>query len=87
MQTSWPESNIWQEFAKDYAMRVEEMSGGRLKVDVLPAGAVVGAFQVIDAVSDGVIDIAHSVPVYWYGKDKAASLFGTGRSSAARPRR
>ena len=78
MQTSWPESNIWQEFAKDYATRVEEMSGGRLKVDVLPAGAVVGAFQVIDAVSDGVIDIAHSVPVYWYGKDKAASLFGTG---------
>ncbi len=78
MQTSWTESNIWQDFAKDYAMRVEAMSGGRLKVDVLPAGAVVGAFQVIDAVSDGVIDIAHSVPVYWYGKDKAASLFGTG---------
>ena len=78
MQTSWPESNIWQEFAKDYATRVEEMSGGRLKVDVLPAGAVVAAFQVIDAVSDGVLDMGHSVPVYWYGKDKAASLFGTG---------
>ena len=78
MQTSWPESNIWQEFAKDYGKRVDEMSGGRLKVDVLPAGAVVAAFQVIDAVSDGVLDAAHSVPVYWYGKDKAASLFGTG---------
>jgi len=78
LQTSWPESNIWQQMAKDYGTRVEEMSGGRLKVDVLPAGAVVGAFQVIDAVSDGVIDMAHSVPVYWYGKDKAASLFGTG---------
>ena len=78
MQTSWPDSNVWQEFAKDYAKRVNEMSGGRLKVDVLPAGAVVAAFQVIDAVSDGVLDAAHSVPVYWYGKDKAASLFGTG---------
>jgi len=78
MQTSWPESNIWQEFAKDYGKRVDEMSGGRLKVDVLPAGAVVAAFQVIDAVSDGVLDAAHSVPAYWYGKDKAASLFGTG---------
>ena len=78
LQTSWPESNIWQEFAKDYGKRVDEMSGGRLKVDVLPAGAVVGAFQVIDAVSDGVLDAAHSVPVYWYGKNKAASLFGTG---------
>jgi TRAP-type mannitol/chloroaromatic compound transport system substrate-binding protein len=54
------------------------MSGGRLKVDLLPAGAVVKAFQVMDAVSDGVLDAAHSVPVYWYGKNKAASLFGTG---------
>src|SRR5690606_9332326 len=54
------------------------MSGGRLKIDLLPAGAVVGAFQVLDAVNDGVIDAAHTVPVYWYGKHKAASLFGTG---------
>ncbi len=78
MQTSWPSSNIWQEFAQDYADRVEAMSGGRLTIDLLPAGAVVGAFQVLDAVNDGVIDAAHSVPVYWYGKNKAASLFGTG---------
>lgn len=78
MQTSWGASNIWDEFAKDYAQRVDEMSGGRLKVDVLPAGAVVAAFQVLDAVNDGVLDAAHSVPVYWYGKNKAASLFGTG---------
>jgi TRAP-type mannitol/chloroaromatic compound transport system substrate-binding protein len=78
MQTSWGAGNIWQEFAQDYADRVEEMSGGRLRIDVLPAGAVVGAFQVLDAVNDGVIDAAHSVPVYWYGKNKAASLFGTG---------
>jgi TRAP-type mannitol/chloroaromatic compound transport system substrate-binding protein len=78
MQTSWGASNIWDEFAKDYATRVDEMSGGRLKIDVLPAGAVVGAFQVLDAVNDGVLDAAHSVPVYWYGKSKAASFFGTG---------
>jgi TRAP-type mannitol/chloroaromatic compound transport system substrate-binding protein len=78
MQTSWGASNIWDEFAKDYASRVDEMSGGRLKIEVLPAGAVVGAFQVLDAVNDGVLDAAHSVPVYWYGKSKAASLFGTG---------
>lgn len=78
MQTSWPASNIWQEFAQDYADRVEAMSGGRLKVDLLPAGAVVAAFQVLDAVNDGLLDAAHSVPVYWYGKNKAASLFGTG---------
>src|SRR3546814_1871218 len=54
------------------------MSGGRLKIDLLPAGAVVGAFQVLDAVNDGLLDAAHTVPVYWYGKHKAASLFCTG---------
>ncbi|WP_343082316.1 TRAP transporter substrate-binding protein [Ostreiculturibacter nitratireducens] len=78
MQTSWPASDIWMDFAKQYTDRVEAMSGGRLKVDLLPSGAVVGAFQVLDAVNDGVLDAAHSVPVYWYGKNKAASLFGTG---------
>jgi TRAP-type mannitol/chloroaromatic compound transport system substrate-binding protein len=78
MQTSWPASDIWMDFARQYTTRVEEMSGGRLTVDLLPAGAVVGAFQVMDAVNDGVLDASHSVPVYWYGKSKAASFFGTG---------
>lgn len=78
MQTSWPSSDIWMDFARLYTERVEHMSGGRLKVDLLPAGSVVKAFQVMDAVSDGVLDAAHTVPVYWYGKHKAASLFGTG---------
>ncbi len=78
MQSAWPSSNVWQEMAQDYVTRVEAMSGGRLKIDLLPAGAVVGAFQVLDAVNDGLLDIGHDVPVYWYGKHKAASLFGTG---------
>jgi TRAP-type mannitol/chloroaromatic compound transport system substrate-binding protein len=78
MQSSWPESDIFQDMAKQYVERVETMSGGRLKIDLLPAGAVVGAFQVQDACHDGTIDAAHTVPVYWYGKHKAASLFGTG---------
>ncbi|WP_159592881.1 TRAP transporter substrate-binding protein [Chelativorans xinjiangense] len=78
MQSSWPSSDIFQDMAAQYVERVEVMSGGRLKIDLLPAGAVVGAFQVQDACHDGVIDAAHTVPVYWYGKNKAASLFGTG---------
>lgn len=78
MQTSWPAADIWMDFARQYVERVEAMSGGRLKIDLLPAGAVVGAFQVLDGVNDGVLDAAHTVPVYWYGKHKAASLFGTG---------
>jgi len=78
MQTSWPASDIWQTMAQQYADRVQQMSGDRIKIDLLPAGAVVGAFQVIDAVNDGVLDASHSVSAYWYGKNKAASLFGTG---------
>lgn len=78
MQTSWPASDIWMDFAREYITRVERMSAGRIKIDLLPAGAVVGAFQVLDAVNDGILDAAHTVPVYWYGKHKAASLFGTG---------
>ncbi len=78
MQSSWPASDIFHEMAGQYVTRVEAMSGGRLKVDLTPAGAIVGAFQVLDAVNDGVIDASHTVPVYWYGKHKAASFFGTG---------
>jgi TRAP-type mannitol/chloroaromatic compound transport system substrate-binding protein len=78
MQTSWPASDIWMDFAREYVDRVQAMSGGRLSIDLLPAGAVVGPFQVLDGVNDGVLDAAHTVPVYWYGKHKAASLFGTG---------
>jgi TRAP-type mannitol/chloroaromatic compound transport system substrate-binding protein len=78
MQSSWPATDIWMDMAREYITRVEAMSGERIKVDLLPAGAVVGAFQVMDAVNDGVIDAAHTVPVYWYGKSKSASFFGTG---------
>ena len=78
MQSSWPASDAFQEMAAQYVKLIEATSGGRLKIDLLPAGAVVGAFQVVDAVNDGVIDAAHTVPVYWYGKHKAASFFGTG---------
>ncbi|MGF1562929.1 MAG: TRAP transporter substrate-binding protein [Geminicoccaceae bacterium] len=78
MQSSWGASNVFQEMAQQYADRVERMSGGSLRVDLLPTDAVVKAFQVQDAVHDGVLDGAHTVTAYWYGKNKAASLFGTG---------
>ncbi|MEQ8824976.1 MAG: TRAP transporter substrate-binding protein DctP [Filomicrobium sp.] len=78
MQSSWGANAVFQDMAKQYVERCEKMAGGRLKFDLLPAGAVVKAFQVQDACSDGVIDCAHTVTAYWYGKNKAASLFGTG---------
>src|SRR5215207_3690113 len=78
MQTSWPATDIFTEMANQYITRVNEMAGGRLKIDLLHGGAVVHPFQVFDGVSGGQIDAAHTVTVYWYGKHKAASLFGTG---------
>ena len=78
MQSSWPATDVFQEMAAQYVDRVHKMSGDRIKIDLLPAGAVVGAFDVQDACHDGAIDAAHTVPVYWYGKHKGASLFGTG---------
>tara|TARA_B100000674_G_C37978778_1_gene980851 strand:+ start:6510 stop:7793 length:1284 start_codon:yes stop_codon:yes gene_type:complete len=78
VQSSWGSKSVFQEMAKQYVERVDKMSGGRLKIDLLPAGAVVKAFQVQDACHKGVLDGAHTVTAYWYGKNKAASLFGTG---------
>jgi TRAP-type mannitol/chloroaromatic compound transport system substrate-binding protein len=78
MQTSWPATDIFTEMAQQYVTRVNDMAGGRLKIDLLNAGAVVHPFQVLDGVHGGQIDAAHTVTVYWYGKHKAASLFGTG---------
>ena len=78
MQSSWGATSPFQDMAKEYVTRVEGMAGGRLKIDLLPSGAVVKAFQVQDAVHKGVLDAAHTVTAYWYSKNKSASLFGTG---------
>ncbi len=78
MQGSWGAKDIFNEMAEEYVKRVNEMAGGRLRIDYLVAGSVVKPFEVMDAVSKGVLDAGHSVPVYWYGKSKVASLFGSG---------
>ena len=46
-QSTWPAKDIFHEFAQDYAKLVNDMSGGRLKIDVLPAGSVVKAFDLL----------------------------------------
>jgi TRAP-type mannitol/chloroaromatic compound transport system substrate-binding protein len=78
MQGAWSATDIFNEFAQEFVTRVNEMSGGRLRIDYLVGGAVVKPFEVTDAVSKGVLDAGHTVPVYWYGKSKVASLFGSG---------
>ena len=78
MQGSWGSGDIINDYAKQYVSIVNDMGGSRLKIDYLNAGSVVKAFEVQDAVSKGVLDGGHLVPAYWYGKNRAASLFGTG---------
>ena len=78
MQGAWGAKDIFNDYATDYVKRVNEMAGGRLKIQYLVSGAVVQSFQVMDAVNKGVLDAGHQVAVYWYGKSKVASLFGTG---------
>jgi TRAP-type mannitol/chloroaromatic compound transport system substrate-binding protein len=78
MQGAWGAKDIFNDMAVEYVNRVNEMAGGRLRIDYLLAGAVVKPFEVMDATSKGVLDASHGVPVYWYGKSKVASLFGSG---------
>jgi TRAP-type mannitol/chloroaromatic compound transport system substrate-binding protein len=77
-QSTWPTKDIFHEYAQDYAKKVNEMSGGRLKIEVLPAGSVVKAFDLLDAVSKGTLDGGHGVVAYWYGKNTALALWGSG---------
>jgi TRAP-type mannitol/chloroaromatic compound transport system substrate-binding protein len=77
-QSTWPSKDIFHEYALDYAKKVNDMTGGELKIEVLPAGAVVPAFGLIDAVSKGTLDGGHGVLVYHYGKQNALALWGSG---------
>ena len=77
-QSTWPSKDIFHEYAQDFAKKVNDMTGGQLKIEVLPSGAVVKAFDLLDAVSKGTLDGGHGVLVYWYGKNPALALWGSG---------
>ena len=77
-QSTWPSKDIFHEYANDFAKKVNDMTGGELKIEVLPAGAVVPAFGLLDAVSKGTLDGGHGVLVYHYGKQTALALWGSG---------
>jgi TRAP-type mannitol/chloroaromatic compound transport system substrate-binding protein len=81
-QSTWPSKDIFHEYALDYAKKVNDMTGGDLKIEVLPAGAVVPAFGLLDAVSKGTLDGGHGVLVYHYGKQTALALWGSGPAFA-----
>ncbi len=77
VQAAWG-GGIFLEMAQDYVNRVNKMSGGAMKIDLLGVGAVVKTAEMQTAVHKGVLDGAHMVTAYWYSKSPVASLFGTG---------
>jgi TRAP-type mannitol/chloroaromatic compound transport system substrate-binding protein len=77
-QSTWPARDIFHEYANDFAKKVNDMAGGRLKIEVLPSGSVVPAFQLLDAVNKGTLDGGHGVLAYHYGKSNALALWGSG---------
>ena len=77
-QSTWPSKDIFHEYALDFAKKVNDTTGGELKIEVLPAGAVVPAFALLEAVSKGTLDGGHGVVVYHYGKQNALALWGSG---------
>lgn len=77
-QSTWPAKDIFHEYANDFASKVNAMAGGRLKIEVLPSGAVVPAFQLLEAVNKGTLDGGHGVVAYHYGKNSALALWGSG---------
>lgn len=77
-QSSFAARDFLHEMAVDYTKKVDEISAGRIKVELQASGAIVGAFDVVDAVHSGTLDVGIGVPAYWFGKKWALTLFGTG---------
>ena len=84
-QSTWPSKDIFHEYALDFAKKVNDMASGKLKIEVLPAGAVVPAFQLLEAVAKGTLDGGHGVVAYHYGKNSALALWGSGPSFGMDP--
>ena len=77
MQSTWTAADNHQRCADRFAEKVNAMAGGRLKIESLAAGAIVPAFEVLDAVHKGIIDVGHGWPGYWFGKHPACTLWSS----------
>ncbi len=75
IQTAVPSASIYFKLLDRMAARVDAMSAGRLKVEVLPAGAVVGVFEILDAVDKEIVNGGFAWTHYWSGKHPAGLLF------------
>ena len=77
-QSTWPAKDIFHEYANDFAKKINDMAGSRLRLEVLPSGSVVPAFQLLEGVAKGTLDGGHGVVAYHYGKNSALALWGSG---------
>lgn len=82
MQTAVPSASIYFELLQRYAERVKAMSAGRLEIEVLPDGAIVPAFEILDAVDNNVVEAGYAWTHYWSGKHPAAGLFSNPMAGA-----
>ena len=82
MQTAVPSASIYFELLKKFGDRVDRMSNGRIKIDVLPDGAIVPAFEILDAVDKNVVEAGYAWTHYWSGKHPAAGLFSNPMAGA-----
>ena len=71
VQSAWPPTSIVQDAAKLLVEMINKTSGGRLQMELLPAGAIVPAFEIQDAVNRGVLDAGHTTAGYILGKLQA----------------
>src|SRR5688500_5717847 len=77
VQSSFPVTDYPHRSLLEISKSIDQMSGGRLKIEPLPVGAVVGFFEVLDAVNRGALDGGLTWPGLWAGKNSAAGLFGS----------
>ncbi len=82
LQTAVPSASIYFELLKKFGERVDKMSNGRIKIEVLPDGAVVPAFEILDAVDKNVVEAGYAWTHYWSGKHPAAGLFSNPMAGA-----
>ncbi|HSV71512.1 MAG TPA: TRAP transporter substrate-binding protein [Methylibium sp.] len=60
--------------AETFARRVGDMSGGRFQISVHAGGELMPAFGVVDGVQNGTVEMAHTAPYYFYGKDETFAI-------------
>jgi TRAP-type mannitol/chloroaromatic compound transport system substrate-binding protein len=77
MSTAWTPALLYQRAAERLAKVVEEMSGGRFRIEVFPAGQIIGPFDCFDAASQGRIEAFHAAGLFWDAKDPALQWFTT----------